>query len=169
MGKQVNFYMHPDDLNDFNKMMRLDKELKMINNISQSKKPEVRESLTVTEYNKERLTIYLVQSKYINDVKMKFIAKQNYWLVDELCSAVIEFSRCYFDGVIMRRGRLYYQAGYYDENDNWKDKPEDFKLWADKKLSWIKKNYQKEKGVEFYVGSHAKEWKASGGKFLINN
>ena len=39
-------------------------------------------------------------------------------------SPVVELTRCFFDGHILRRGRLYFVDRYYGTNGDWIEKPE---------------------------------------------
>ena len=81
------------------------------------------------------------------------------WRVDSLRSPVLEFTPGYFDGQILRHTRLYFQPGYFDNNGHWVEKPEEFQKWADRLLRWIRTHYCKHPEVGWlYVGPEAWQW-----------
>jgi hypothetical protein len=86
-------------------------------------------------------------------------------MLDVLASPVIELSGCFFDGAILRRGRMYYVDGYYDAGQ-WKVKPEAFRSWAKTILTRTRKALKKLPGFE-YIGPGAEAWLASSGGKLV--
>ncbi len=50
--------------------------------------------------------------------------------MDVLRSPVIEYRRCFTDGKILRRGRLFFIEDYYDENERTVKKDTEFRDWA---------------------------------------
>ena len=98
------------------------------------------------------------------EVRVKFIAKQSYWLVDEEHSEVIEFSGCDFDGETLMIGRFYFQTDMLIGDTIWPKRPE-FLKWADRIFRTMKKPLRYSKSMEAYVGKDADEWRKSGGCF----
>ncbi|HSP82041.1 MAG TPA: hypothetical protein VLQ93_26200, partial [Myxococcaceae bacterium] len=96
----------------------------------------------------------LVQPEALESVRMRYIPQQGYWSVESDCSPVIQLSRCYYDGTILRRGRLYYQRRFV-EGGAWVEKPEAFQSWARKVFAVARKTLQKLPDSPFYVGPRA--------------
>ena len=65
------------------------------------------------------------------DVKMRYIGKQGYWLVDQEFSDVIEFEGCEYDGEILLAGRFYFKTDFLLKDEIW-PKREEFLKWADR-------------------------------------
>lgn len=167
MGRQVNFFMHPDDLKEFQREFLENSSILSINSRSKSSVPEILETTQMSGENGSWLQIFLVQKENFSEVKMQYIKDQNYWMVDDSISPVIEFDRCYFDEKILRRGRIYFQTGFYDMKEKWKERSEEFIKWADSLLRWIRKKYKRDARSGFYIGHYAEKWNVSISKGII--
>jgi hypothetical protein len=162
MGRQINFYLLPEDTDIIEKVLREKVEISFWEDISNSPAPEEASSLKIESMGKSPLTVYLSLPKHGKDIVCKQVQNQGYWTVDDLRSPVLEFSRCYFDGVVLRRGRFFYQTGYYGDDDNWVDKPESFIKWAEKIFRLLKKLLKKPSGQDYYFGEQALKWIETG-------
>jgi hypothetical protein len=78
---------------------------------------------------------YMVRPDDLSAINLEEVPEQRYWSIDILSSPVVELTRCYFDGKILRRGRLYYTHSFYGGDDRWVEKPEPFRSWAKRLLS----------------------------------
>lgn len=123
------------------------------------------EDAQIREMGKDLLKIYFVQPRHIDRIKFNSLKIQTYKVVDTVRSPVVEFSRCFHVGNILRRGRLYFVSSYYGEGSVLKKKPDDFLEWADAFLSISRKHLKKDKSGSYYVGDNALALKAAGTQF----
>ena len=162
MGHQVNFYMLPDDLAEFEQMLQRQSGVVFLNAWFSTPAVERLPALAIPEMGKTQLMVYLAREADVPYIHTTAIRSQQHWIVDEGRSPVVEFTRCYYDGKMIRRGRLYFNTRFYDEAGHWVGKPHDFVRWADGLLRWIRKHYRKDPHTTFYVGSHAWQWTSQG-------
>jgi len=159
MGRQINFYMLPEDVASFQKMLEeKHPDTCFIADASQSEDLKFLATLAVHEMGRERLKVYLVQRPFLSLVHMRRRGSIGEWLVDGELSPVIEFGRCLYDGRILRAGRLYFTTGFYAENGQWVQKPLEFAKWAESILKWVRRNYRKDSLTGYYVGAQAYSW-----------
>lgn len=78
----------------------------------------------------------ITKQEFSSDICLKFIESQNYYLIDSLRSPVIDLTLCYCDlkQNKIRRGRMFYQTGFYNNDEVWQDKNHEFVSWADELL-----------------------------------
>ena len=133
MGRQVNFYMLADDLAKFEKAISSKEQVLFVKTRLSTPEIETFETLAVPEMGKTPLDLYLVRQKDVGELVIKSIA-QKYWEIDLLRSPAVELTRSYYNEQIARRGRIFFDPGFYDSNDCWVDKPQDFIKWANRYL-----------------------------------
>lgn len=166
MGHQVNIYVDPSDTISLAHALRGLGPLHLLHSRSPTSEPKVIESVNVEENGQPWLFLYLVRPEDLGAVVTRHVPAQGYWTVDVLKSPVVEFNRCFFDGRILRRGRLYYIDGFYGANEQWTEKPEAFRQWARAILTKTKSTLNKHKGD--YIGTGAEAWLALGkGKLVM--
>lgn len=156
MGKQVNFYMLPEDQLEFEQWLKARGDVCFIKQPLKTSELEIISTLVVPEMGKTWLDVYLARHTDLEDILVTYVSDQKYWLVDNNQSPVIEFGRCYYDGNILGRGRLYIQTGFYGDEEQEKEKQ--FINWADKILKWIRTHYNRDSKTGYYIGPHAKKW-----------
>lgn len=129
-GKQINFYI-------------IDKDVKIIDSVLSECDIKV---LTKPVFDKGNIPFFnsiakAIKSKpifklsyllfvpnTIDNLNIKFVEEQNYYLYERLEAPIIEFSI----GLIndekktVNRSRLYYVKGYYNDNGDWYEKDEKF-------------------------------------------
>lgn len=165
MGHQVNFYLDPSDTVTVEHAVRSIEPLFVLHSRSQGPTPKVLDSFNVEDEGKPWLFLYLVRPEDLNQVVTSHISAQGYWSVEVLESPVIELTRCFFDGSVLRRGRLYYVDGFYDTDQCWREKPEGFRRWARDVLKKTKRVLKKHQSD--YIGSGAEAWLSTcGGRLL---
>lgn len=126
---QINFYLHPDDQASFEAALRGCGELLVLQGLEASTRPVLSTTTSILEMGRENLRIYLVRPQDIGSVCGRQ-QPSGAWTVDAMKSPVVEFSRCYFDGTGMRRGRLYAIFKYLGEDGQKVSKTKDFLQWA---------------------------------------
>jgi len=156
MGKQVNFYLIPSDILMLESKLREVGPLLVLHSRSDVPRPRVLESLEHMEQGKLWLYFFLVRPENLDEVVMRHVPAQGYWVVDELKSPVIQLNRSFFDGKNLRRGRIYFIERYFGENREMVHKPDAFRAWAKAILDKAKRNLVKI-GPE-YIGADTKTW-----------
>jgi hypothetical protein len=165
MGRQVNFFMHPDDLAEFDAMLKARGHVCFLENKSPGPKPVTRQRL-LTDATSQPRTIYLVQERYLHDVRTIAInarTGEQFHLIDEGRSPVVELLPSAFDGNVIGRGRLHFLPGDYDSDHQYMNKPADFLKWGDSLLRWIRRHYRRHPNLGWYVGPHAALWVSQDG------
>lgn len=161
MGKQINFYLLPSDITMLESKLKNACALTILHGRSNSSTPRELPNLDLVENNHRLLFYYLVRPDDIESLVINFVPKQNYWVIDVLCSPVIEFTSCFFDGQNLRRGRIYCVEKYYGKNGEIVEKSESFKKWVQQIFSVTKKNLLK--FDTDYIGQGAKQWTEQSG------
>ncbi|MFH1921036.1 MAG: hypothetical protein ABIP48_14295 [Planctomycetota bacterium] len=165
MGHQVNFFAAPDDIAQLQQRIGDIEPMCILHDRSPTVKPRVLSTLDFVEDGQPLIFYFLVRESDLAQVVTRHVPAQGYWTVDVLRSPVVEFNSCFFDGTILRRGRVYYVDGFYGDNDEWIEKPEDFRLWAKVVLKATKKCLKRH-GSD-YIGPAAAEWLARGDGRLV--
>lgn len=157
MGKQVNFFMMPKDLAVFGEYLRQNggDDVKILPEKFRSPKMLIVPNVTIDD---DQLGLCITKSSYMSQIVIEYFESTDFWVVNTLLSPVIELTKSYYNGQILRRGRLYFMAGFFDVQGNWVTKGTAFEKWGDKLLRWIRKNYQRHPENHFYFGEHAWEW-----------
>ncbi len=162
MGRQIVFYLAPSDMLELEFRLKKCGEVLILHSRSDKPKPRIVESTDFKESGHQWLFFYLVQPDDLSAINLEEVPEQRYWSIDELSSPVVELTRGYFDGKILRRGRLYYTHGFYGEDDLWVEKPEPFKSWAKRLLSVTRRTLKLDRDVSAYVGPEAETLKEKG-------
>src|ERR1041385_1057116 len=163
MGHQVNFFLTPDDVVFLERKLRALGELYVLRDRTSTSAPRIVETMNHVEDGKRWLYLYLAQRALLEQVVTTYVPAQGYWTVDSSQSPVIELSSCFFDGQILREGRLYYVDGFYGADGEWQDKPDVFLKWARSVLSSTRRSLSKLDGYR-YAGPDAERWHATAGR-----
>lgn len=163
MGRQLNFYMHPDDLAAF--QCDVERRHAVVLASRATSPSSVRlPTVLVTKYGVEPLCIYLAREEDLHLVRHDEIGESRDYAIDSLRSPVIEFSRCYFGDGVIRRGRLWFSTGYFENGGERRNQPEEFVRWASGWLRSLRRQYLRLKDGDF-AGPEAKKWFDAGGQF----
>lgn len=168
MSKQCRVFLLPTDIERLLEQLRLRAKVKVIARKSPSMNPVDLTSpfsgyvSQVTSTNFLHLDCLLIPSAS-SEVRMRYLAKQNQWVVSESSEAV-EFTGCDYDGRILRPGRLYFQTDQALGEDIWPKRAE-FLRWADQLLQITKAALRRSAVLNAYVGTDAAAWEHDGGRF----
>jgi hypothetical protein len=162
MGHQINFFLGPNDHAELEMRLREAGELVVLHVRSPTPEPRQVDNTNFTEDGKQWLFLYLVRPDDLSAVRTREVAAQRYWSVDDLRSPVIELTRCYYNGKILRRGRLYFVDGYYGAEDQWVEKPEEFKAWANRLFAAARKTLTFDKNLGAHIGPEAEQMRLDG-------
>ena len=135
-GRQINFFAMPDEWDALEKYLE---ENDMISIPTQMETEEI----IPEKINENEIFKYLVKRSNKNEIKSRYL-KPNLYRIDDIFSPVIEFTRPYYDKEknILKKSRLYYTKGFWNDNDEWQEKPSDFLETADKLFKWFRKTYK---------------------------
>jgi len=163
MGRQINFYLHPDDLDDFEEILKSQSEVEFLPYYHYDNIVSTVPNTIPIDIRKEGTRIYVVRKNDLKQIKLVNIEKFGYWLVDDNHLPVLHYDRSIFDGNKILRGRLYFQPQYVKDLQM-VDKSEEFVKWADNIIKTARKKLKKYKfdmggwGFSEYVGSNTKAW-----------
>jgi hypothetical protein len=166
IGRQVNFFMLPGDLLDFEAYLKRKEPVCFVNVPLLTVEGSIcAEGLS----NHTKIGSYIARMSDINHLRVEYIETQGYWLVDDT-SPVVEFSRSYWDKEkkLLRRGRLYYEPVYVDNAGMWREKPPEFIAWADRMLRWMRRTYTRDPHSGFYIAPQALRWVTEAGGRLVS-
>ena len=163
MGRQINFFLHPDDQSEFDKLVKSCGDVVMIPYYHYQEKVSIVETSVVTDREKNGNRIYLVRPQDLECLQLEYFEKFNYWLVDDTNAPVIEFDISLLIDNYITRGRLYFKTDYLEDNQLI-NKPEDFIKWGDKLLRTFRRKLKRHKIVvkngfyNAYLGENALNW-----------
>jgi hypothetical protein len=164
MGHQLYFFAGPNDLLALEARVKGVDHSPILHQRSFAPTPRVLESTVFKENGKQWLYFYLIRSEDLASVKLREVATQGYWVVEDLTSPVVELNRCYYDGKILRRGRLYYTDGYFEQS-GWIEKSPEFIGWAKRIFAAARKSFKFDRELLSYIGPEAKELLSHGVQF----
>jgi hypothetical protein len=161
MARQFQLYLLPSDGVRLIEILRQKAGLRLLASRSpESKAPEI-ETPVHTSAGVTSVDCLLVPGD-TSSVKLNRIEKQNQWSVDTLFSEAIQFTGCHFDGRTLKRGRFFYDSGFY-QGQEWKEKSQPFLEWAEIIFKTAKKNLTRVASLDAYVGEDARQWHMAGG------
>ena len=164
MGKQFQVYLLPSDAARMIEILRRKVGLYLLSRRSSGPKPIEIESPILTDGDFNHIGCLLVPDLSVS-IKLDRIEKQGYWSINTLFSEAIEFSGCHFDKKTIKRGRLFYDPGFY-EAEHWQDKSTHFLKWADTVFRTAKKSLKRVPNLDSYIGEEADHWHSKGGVFV---
>jgi hypothetical protein len=110
--------------------------------------------------------LYLVRLRDLSDVVVKEVPAQSHWVVNSLFSPVVELDRCFYNGEVLKPGRLYYEDGFFDR-DKWVKKPPEFTAWAKRILAAARKTLKYDRQILAYLGPEASQMRSRGIDFKL--
>jgi hypothetical protein len=145
VGRQVGFYLHPDDEPDFDRFLKSFGEVVLVPHLQRTGTlTTVPDTLTASRggFDYEGSRIYLVRPGDLASVQLEHQPSEGYWLVDEAPLAGLHFDRCGLRSDRLLEGRLYFQTRYVRDG-RWADPPEDFVRWADRIVRGARRKLRK--------------------------
>ena len=161
MGRQFQIYLLPSDAERLIQILQKECGLCMFSTRSQEPNPVLLESPVRSEAGFARIDCLLAPNSSIS-IKLDHLKQRNEWVINTLLSEVIEFSGCHFDRRTLKRGRLFYDVGFY-EAKQWRHKSQDFVQWAETIFSVAKNALNRLPKIDAYMGRNAELWHSTGG------
>jgi len=158
-SSQLNFFILPCDLEILEEIFIKHNALFITQPVFDTENvftDTIRYPLKIMQFDK----IYLTTKEFYNNVILEKVEKQQYYLVDEIYSEVVEFSRGGFlySKDKLERARFYYIYSYYKDNTIIEKSPE-FKKWANEIFRDVKKNVLfKDQSIDTYLSNNANKW-----------
>lgn len=155
MGHQLNFYLTDKDTEMVESAIRALEPVAVLHRRSTGPHPRVVDSLRYREDGRDWLFFELARPSDVASLALRHVEGPEYWTVDIRTAPVLEFSRPFYDGTIIRRGRIYFVSSYFDGNGVPILKDEAF-------VKWGKRVIRRVRGVlsrqgSFYIGPEARE------------
>jgi hypothetical protein len=160
-SQQVNFYLLPEEQEWFETTLKECDDFVVVTGMNSPMEPQIVNTTVIQQMGQEKLTIYLCRSLETSCLVARSIPTRKLWVVDELRSPVVEYTRCYFDGGLLRRGRLYVVGQFFDDAGQRVEKNPGFVLWA-KSLITKAKSVLKRRDDGDYIGPKALQALESG-------
>jgi hypothetical protein len=161
MGRQFRIYLLPSDVARLVEILRHDVGLRLLASRSPRPEPIETESPVQTDSGFTRVDCLLAPD-YAISAKLDHLAKQNFWSVNTLFSEVVEFSGCHFNEKTLKSGRLFYDKGFY-RDEQWQEKSPRFLKWAEIVFKTAKKSIKRVPSLDAYIGEDAERWHSAGG------
>lgn len=156
MGRQINFYLHTDDLKSFYEVLGQRKAVFCRHNMDEDR-------LIVVDplINGDNSRLILLRNEDFAHVRFRKL--NECWSIDN-SSLIVELDRSRYleeEGIIIR-GRLYFQSDYYKGSELIK-KDEYFVKWANSLLNTLRRKLEKRTEIRsfigtFYLGKNANKW-----------
>ncbi|MFB0534604.1 MAG: hypothetical protein ACETWR_06450 [Anaerolineae bacterium] len=180
MGKQVRFYMLPEDERTFLRSVCRDQAVVLLADSSPEPKLQILENLLTSLQQRSELSTILLWNTAlpIKETDIREVRLREYkeelgayietgkviYSVDRLNAPVIEFSPSFIrrDGQLVR-GRIWAEM-YRQEGGTLVHKGADFESWYDRIARWLRRNFKRAEGIDGYFGPQALEWYQEGGK-----
>jgi hypothetical protein len=180
MGRQIRFYMLPEDERVFLQFVRRDPSLVLLTRTSPT--PELRiieNSLVSPPQDSELISILFwnttlpIDESDIREIHLKrYDAERGVYVetgkvlysIDLSNAPVIELSRSFIrtDGQLVK-GRIWAEM-YQLEGDTWVHKGAGFESSYDRIARWLRRSFGRVKGADAYFGRKALEWYQEGGR-----
>ena len=162
MGRQIQIYVTNDDLAVLQDAISATGPVIFLKSEWTSPEPEPVSTLRIVKRCDEPWALYMCRKNDVSAIRTIHVPSQCYWRPDVLTSPVIELDRSLFDDVVCTRGRLYYVTGYFDDDGNWLEKPQDFLDWAGSVTRVTRRAFRRDPGLGAYLGPQAVKLKAEG-------
>jgi hypothetical protein len=141
--------------------------IQVVNERAESSTPKLIEMVDY-ELSDQPRRCYLVSPDLVNSIVMRYVSAQGYWTLDVLKSPVIEFDKSFFDGRILKPGRVYYQSQFFDDSEELLVKPELFLKWSKSVINSLRKSLVKNGSSIYYVGEDTMRKAVAGEIQLVN-
>lgn len=160
MGRQIQLYLVPEDVKSLEAVLR-QRHVQLVAWSSPDASPSILNTSVTRNEHGFRSHCYLVRPHDVENLQLEHVPERGYWTISPYCPQVIEFNGGFFDGKMLRRGRLFYQTEYLDANGLWVKNPEDFTKWAESISRLVKKRFKRDPVFDAYLGDSAREWLAT--------
>jgi hypothetical protein len=128
MGRKVNFFLHPYDCVEFDRLLKSFEDLVMVAHFHYNDKISVLSDSLMSDVRKEGRRVYLIRQDDFAKIQLKEFPQFGYSLIEDGGLPIIHFDRCIFELGKIHRGRLYFETASV-ETEYWRAKPGGFIDW----------------------------------------
>lgn len=164
MGRQTQLYLLPADTHVFEAELRMQLGARLLRPVGAEPVPSEMATSTVTVNGIPRMDCFLSPLGRVQ-VRFRQIESRQLWTIDSLRSEIVEFRGCHLNANRLKRGRLFYQTGFYNDDRVWTNKSAEFIEWAEKVRRLMKELFLYDRHERAVIGKDAAEWKNKGGVF----
>jgi len=130
MGRQINFFLHPDDQFEFDQIIISAGEVLFVPSRQNTKEVSTLPDSIIKDSKNKSSKLNLVRPSDFPQIKPEYIEKLGYWTFQDMNLPVLEFDRCTFTATRINRGGIYFEPKYV-RNLQWVEKSPEFVSWAD--------------------------------------
>ena len=165
MGKQIRFFMTPEDEREFAQFVREDPDTVFIarqtrtSDILEFSSPEEADRSECIEH---KTWLWIWNKRICTQVKLAQYSPHTFAVLGNN-EELIEFHRCFLHGRTMVAGRLYADMSSLDETGKQLIRKEmEFQRWYDKLARWIRRHYTRDPKYGDNIGPRARQAYESG-------
>ncbi len=164
-SKQLNFFITPEDRDSINIFLSKNNCYILVDkgNASSNELPKLEEGI---------FQVYLTKKEFIKNIRT-LVTDNGVEYIDNMISPVLQFNLGGFypyNNNLLQRGRFYFIAGYYNNNENFVDKSSDFVNWSNTIIKSFRKEFLKKYTEEstFLYSESAITWIKTNNAVLVN-
>ena len=163
MGKQINFYLSNGDQDELTRQL----DFKAVASMPPFPKEEIPIELVskYARWESEQQTPVLFRCSDSSELVLRRPNPELGYFIDIFRSPAIEFSRCIITNDEILRGRLYYVAGFIENDLSKFKKPLEFIEWATDIFKIVKKLCVEKRNGD-YIGKEAQSMEKLGYRFV---
>jgi hypothetical protein len=167
MGRQVNFYMMPEDEREFVAFVRSERNVGIFKSVIPTPEIPLLDQLPLMHSEDYWYSLWLWDREHSPEPTFRYVPQQNYYRVESFGPEVIQFQRCTIDNGRLVRGRIWAEMKYwrFDDPPVIITKSESFQKWYGVLARWIKKHSVRD-AREDYVLPAAAEFAKNGGRLV---
>jgi len=158
-SSQLNFFLTDNDQAELLENLDPLGTFVYVESLSRDGSLGILESAEIKRMGTDGLKIFISLAKYVNEIILKQSSTATF--VDDLRSPVVEFSRCYQDDQLVRRGRFYFAKSYFDRRAQ-VDKDQEFLEWGNSLVSRTRRLLKRDPESFAYFGREALRLKELG-------
>jgi hypothetical protein len=167
MNAQQNFFVLPEEMREVEQRLQSRLRIQVVSERAESSTPKLI-GMVSYELSDQPRRCYLVSPDLVNSIVMRYVPAQGYWTIDVLKSPVIELDKSFFDGRILKPGRMYCESQFLDDSGELVVKPEIFLKWSKSVMNSLRKSLVKNGRSIYYVGGDTMR-KAEAGEIQLVN
>ena len=117
MGRQINFFLHQDDQDDFDRLLKTFGDIVVLPYYHHNNKVSIVKDTLIRDATKEGRRVYLMRNGDFKNIPLRHIEKFGYWLVDDGALPIVHFDRGTTKNDKIERGRIYFQPDFVDSKE----------------------------------------------------
>ena len=180
MGKQLRFYMLPEDELAFLQFICSDQAVVILATASPEPRPLIIDQCLTSLSHRSTLntillwnTLFSIEDSDVREGRLREYREEQgtyietgerVYSIDRLNAPVIEFVPSFVrpDGQLVK-GRIWAEMFRLVEGER-VHKGLNFEAWYDRVARWIRRNFKRVGGIDGYLGTHALSWYREGGE-----